>query len=258
MLVGLSAQGHRTFRLCVFLRKCYLLVNGYHLHLLKKDLLEPKLDTYLWSKNMDPSVNENNPLDHTSNEQSKGFNSSSSLNVESDDESYIEDENNINDDTTDSNRRNLDEINEEDYAEIIDKSINDDSDLNSTSNGLVSNTKTSVHRKLFKISKAEYAIRVFMSDYSSLMYGENKLKLKTLKFHHVIHIIWYISKFGSPLNVDGSRPEAVSKETGKGPGRNTQHRAESINMQAATRFYENTTISLAFSIACISHQFSNE
>ena len=69
-------------------------------------------------------------------------------------------------------------------------------------------------------------------------------------------MVWNVSKYASPLNIDGSRPEAIGKDTAKNPGRHTQQRVESLNMQAATRFYENTTMSVAYSIACATGQFA--
>ena len=222
---------------------------------IKKDLLEPTLGVYLWSGKKDTTF-DHSYYDNVYDEEHSNISSYTELNIERVNHTENDEKHESSLDPTNDELNVMEEINEEEYAAIMDDKIKTSHNIDSPSSRQMRDKTSSVVKKLFKISKVEYALRVFMSEYKALMYGDDKLKLKTLKFHHIIHIIWYISKFGSPLNFDGSRPEAVSKETGKGPGRNTQHRSENINIQAATRFYENITISLAYSIACQTGQFS--
>ena len=113
-----------------------------------------------------------------------------------------------------------------------------------------------LRKKTFLISKVEYSIRMFMKDVKYLLNEQDRKKLKTVKFHHLLHFPWYIKKYATPSNFDGSRPEAIGKETAKDPGRHTQHRPATMNIQAATRYFENTTIDLAYCIACSTNQFN--
>ena len=109
----------------------------------------------------------------------------------------------------------------------------------------------------FYISKVEYAIRVFMKQCKALLSVDDRVRLKTVKFHHLLHFPEYIRMFGSPANIDGSRPEAIGKETAKYPGRRTQYRAHTMNYQAGCRYYENTTIELSYCIACSTGQYNS-
>ena len=59
------------------------------------------------------------------------------------------------------------------------------------------------------------------------------------------------------MNIDGSRPEAIGKETAKYPGRRTQFRMSCINSQASKRYFENSTIDVAYCIACSFNQYSS-
>ena len=60
---------------------------------------------------------------------------------------------------------------------------------------------------------------------------DNKMRLA--KFHQCLHIPFYTRLYGSALNIDGSRPEVMGKETAKYPGRCTKRRMSTIN--ASTR-----------------------
>ena len=112
-------------------------------------------------------------------------------------------------------------------------------------------------KETFYISRAEYGIRLFMKEVRKVVSKEDRVRLKTVKFHQLLHFPHYIKMFGSPANIDGSRPEAIGKETAKYPGRHTQHRSDTMNYQAGCRYYENTTIDLSFCIACSTGQFDN-
>ena len=112
-------------------------------------------------------------------------------------------------------------------------------------------------KQSFSISKVEHILRLCMKEVRNVVSKEDMVRLKTVKFHQLLHFPRYIRMFGSPANIDGSRPEAIGKETTKYPGRHTQHRSDAMNFQAGCRHFENTTIDLSFCIACSISQFDN-
>ena len=150
----------------------------------------------------------------------------------------------------------IDEVIEHEEYNIEQSLPNDylnDEDEDSTSYHIGGRLK----RQSFAISKVEYGIRLFMKEVRNVVSKEDRVRLKTVKFHQLLHFPHYIKMFGSPANIDGSRPEAIGKETAKYPGRHTQHRSDTMNFQAGCRYFENTTIDLSFCIACSTGQFDN-
>ena len=112
-------------------------------------------------------------------------------------------------------------------------------------------------KKNLTISKLEYALRVFIHDIKSVINKDDHARLMNGKLHQILHLPHYIRKYGHPANIDGSRPEAIGKETGKIPGRRTQNRYDSINLQTATRYYENMCIEFAYCVACETNQYKS-
>ena len=111
----------------------------------------------------------------------------------------------------------------------------------------------------FLISKVEFSFRIFMKKLLKVVGKvDYEQHFRLPKFHQFIHIPIYIKKYASPLNIDGSRPEAIGKETAKYPGRRTQFRMSSFNSQASIRYFENTTIDVAYCAACCSNQYSSK
>ena len=111
----------------------------------------------------------------------------------------------------------------------------------------------------FLISKVEFSFRIFMKKLQKVVGKvDYEQHFRLPKFHQFIHIPIYIKKYASPLNIDGSRPEAIGKETAKYPGRQTQFRMSSFNSQASIRYFENTTIDVAYCVACCSNQYSSK
>ena len=109
------------------------------------------------------------------------------------------------------------------------------------------------------ISRVEFSFRVFMKQMLNVIgKGDYEQHFRLPTFHQFLHIPNYIKKYASPLNIDGSRPEAIGKETAKYPGRRTQFRMNSINSQASKRYFENSTIDVAYCIACSSNQYSSK
>ena len=153
---------------------------------------------------------------------------------------------------------------DEEIDQVVEPNDNELEDSMDTNNNLlVGNDSNTYHfggrlnKKEFTISKVEYGIRLFMKEVRTVVSKEDRVRLKTVKFHQLLHFPHYIKMFGSPANIDGSRPEAIGKETAKYPGRHTQHRSDTMNFQAACRYFENTTIDLSFCIACSTGQFDN-
>ena len=68
---------------------------------------------------------------------------------------------------------------------------------------------------------------------------------KIIKFHMITHIVSNIFDFGVPGNIDTSAPESNHKYNIKRPAGNTQCRASLIEIQTATRYYENLVMSQA-------------
>lgn len=115
-----------------------------------------------------------------------------------------------------------------------------------------------IKKKAYMISKAEKGIRDFMKELTSIITGEDRYRLKTVKFHHVLHYPYYIKKYGSASNFDGGVPECIGKETGKHVGKHTQQRDDTMNLQSANRFAENCVVSIGYDIATCSNQYNNK
>lgn len=109
----------------------------------------------------------------------------------------------------------------------------------------------------FEVSKVEIGLRNFMKELHDILNQEDRLRLKTVKFHHILHYPYYIHKYGSPTNFDGAVPECIGKETAKHVGKHTQQREETINFQSALRFAENTIIRMGFELANHNNQYSS-
>lgn len=68
---------------------------------------------------------------------------------------------------------------------------------------------------------------------------------KIIKFHMVSHIVLSMSDFGVPLNFDTSAPESNHKYNVKKPANHTQSRASCLEIQTASRYYENMVMQYA-------------
>ena len=68
---------------------------------------------------------------------------------------------------------------------------------------------------------------------------------KIIKFHMITHIVSSMNDFGVASNFDTSAPESNHKYNVKKPASHTQSRASTIEIQTATRYYENMVISMA-------------
>ena len=62
---------------------------------------------------------------------------------------------------------------------------------------------------------------------------------KIIKLHMILHIHTNLIDFAVPLNIDTSVPESNHKYNVKKPASHTQKRASVLEIQAATRYYEN-------------------
>ena len=122
--------------------------------------------------------------------------------------------------------------------------------------GNTNNTSFEVHLQDVQCSKAEKGLRLFMSELSSLIKGKDKFKLKTVKFHQILHYPYYIRKYGSPSNFDGAVPECIGKETAKHVGKHTQQREDTMNYQSAMRFAENCIIRMGFDLALHNNEYN--
>ena len=149
----------------------------------------------------------------------------------------------IENDTAKNNQYVVPEDNSCDY-------LSDDEDM------LESMLNLPIVRKKCCISKTEYGIRLFMKNVKIAMHSCHHYKLKTVKFHQLLHLVWYVKKYGSLSNIDGGIPERILKDKAKHPGKHTQQRNESINSQTSTRVTEDQIITQAITIAFENNQYS--
>ena len=68
---------------------------------------------------------------------------------------------------------------------------------------------------------------------------------KVVKFHMITHIQGNLLDFASALNIDTSAPESNHKYNVKKPATHTQTRASTLEIQTATRYYENLIVNYA-------------
>ena len=103
-------------------------------------------------------------------------------------------------------------------------------------------TKEDGHLKMAFVGghKSPIAIRLeqFMETYKAVAPRFEGMGLKLYKFHILKKWSFYISLYGSPNNGDSSRNETGHIDNLKKCGRLTQQRADSINYQTGTRYYE--------------------
>ena len=64
---------------------------------------------------------------------------------------------------------------------------------------------------------------------------------KMTKFHQTLHLASAISRHGSLLNIDGSRPESMAKGNVKDPASHTQRISSSLSYQTGKRYIESLT-----------------
>jgi hypothetical protein len=64
---------------------------------------------------------------------------------------------------------------------------------------------------------------------------------KMTKFHQTLHLVSGISRHGSMLNVDGSRPESMAKGNVKDPASHTQRVSSTLSYQTGKRYIESLT-----------------
>ena len=184
------------------------------------------------------------------------------------------------------------EINEDeiiDRDDVFFQSIDNEDDLSTTYHDLMNEDAASIHsddgllkddfelsdeedsdidpgsmldipivKKQFLISKAEYGIRVFMKNVKKVIHRNDHDRLKTVKFHQLLHLVRYVKKYGSPSNINGGIPERILKSKAKHPGKHTQQRHESINSQTSTRVAEDQIVSQGLSIALEANLYSQE
>ena len=67
-----------------------------------------------------------------------------------------------------------------------------------------------------------------MKDVRNVVSKEDRIRLKILKFHQPLHFPHYPQMFGSPVNIDVSRPEDIGKEAAKCLGRHAQYHSETM------------------------------
>ena len=111
-------------------------------------------------------------------------------------------------------------------------------------------------KKKFKISKAEYGIRLFMKNVKRVIHKDDHHKLKSVKFHQLLHLVHYIKKYASPSNLDGGIPERVMKDKAKHPGKHTQQRNQTMNSQTSSRVAEDQVVGQGITIALETDQYS--
>ena len=103
-------------------------------------------------------------------------------------------------------------------------------------------TKEDGHLKMAFVGGHESPIAIrleqFMETYKSVAPRFEGMGLKLYKFHILKKWSFYISLYGSPNNGDSSRNETGHIDNLKKCGRLTQQRADSINYQTGTRYYE--------------------
>jgi hypothetical protein len=90
-------------------------------------------------------------------------------------------------------------------------------------------------------SPALKRIKAFLQDFKKNIVrpGNN---LKTPKFHQMLHIPEYISLFGAPSNVDGSRGEHHGKTLIKDNAKNTNKQRDTMNFDIARRLAEDKLV----------------
>jgi len=143
-------------------------------------------------------------------------------------------------------------------AQYIVPENNSSDDISDDEDMLDSMLNLPIVRKKCRISKTEYGIRLFMKNVKRAMHTCHHHRLKTVKFHQLLHLVWYVKKYGSLSNIDGGIPERILKDKAKHPGKHTQQRNETINSQTSTRVTEDQIISQAITIAFESNQYSEK
>ena len=68
------------------------------------------------------------------------------------------------------------------------------------------------------------------------------LEWQIIKFHMILHVTENIKDFGVPSNIDTSAPEHNHIRNAKEPCRRTQMHADKLEIQTATRYYENLVL----------------
>ena len=72
--------------------------------------------------------------------------------------------------------------------------------------------------------------------------------LKTPKFHQTLHVVYYITKYGFPMNYDGSRGDIFGKLRIKANTKLTNKDKEPINSDIGCRISEENIVDQFFTV----------
>jgi hypothetical protein len=91
-------------------------------------------------------------------------------------------------------------------------------------------------------SQSQESVRRYLSLLkNSCPREELKKNFKLTKFHQSLHLASAISRHGSLLNIDGSRPESMAKVNVKDPASHTQRVTSTLSYQTGKRYIESLT-----------------
>jgi hypothetical protein len=91
-------------------------------------------------------------------------------------------------------------------------------------------------------SRSQASVRRYLSLLKNSCPREEMGKnYKMTKFHQTLHLVSGVSRHGSLLNVDGSRPESMAKGNVKDPASHTQRVSSTLSYQTGKRYIESLT-----------------
>jgi hypothetical protein len=91
-------------------------------------------------------------------------------------------------------------------------------------------------------SRSQASIRRYLLQLKTCCPREEMGKnYKMTKFHQTLHLPSAISRHGSLLNIDGSRPESMAKGNVKDPASHTQRITSTLSYQTGKRYIESLT-----------------
>ena len=99
-------------------------------------------------------------------------------------------------------------------------------------------------------SRALWRVKKFLELFKEYIVRKGN-RLKTPKFHQLLHIVDYILRHGSPSNWDGSRSEHFGKLIVKDNAKLTNHQKDTLNFDISKRLYNNSVNGLLDIAICV-------
>ena len=92
--------------------------------------------------------------------------------------------------------------------------------------------------------KLDRQIRYFLTEFRRLVgpvrETDSKCGLRISKFHALLHFVWYIERFGSPINFFGGHAESLLKTILKANTKNTSRRQDVLDKDLMNRNHEDS------------------